>query len=277
MQFFEHIKNSIYSPEFYRNLPKSTLGKAFAFYFLFAFLLSFLQAAIMLPQLFGVQTEIDKVSKQLINTYPKDLEVRIKDGKVSTTVKEPYTVPLPPSASSADQPQNLIVIDTKTPYSSTQFREYDTITWLTKDSLFYKEGSDDTSIRSVDLKNVEEFTLNKTLLLTIKEKAQPFMIYVGPFLGVLLFIGLLFLSIFRLLYLALLALLLIILAKLSKRELKYAQAYTIALYVVTLPLILTTLLSLTQPYLHLNPLPFLFTILSLIVFYCNFIYPKKIK
>ena len=63
--------------------------------------------------------------------YPKDLVVTVKDGEVSTNVKEPYAIDLPFA------PEHLLVLDTKA--TAERFNEYKAFVVVGKNTVYYRD------------------------------------------------------------------------------------------------------------------------------------------
>lgn len=274
-RFFKTLQNSLYSPEFYKKQLDEPIGPAFRFYFIFILLLSIVQILLTLPVFFNVQADLKQTANQVVSSYPKDLDVTIKNGVVSTTAQEPYVIALPPSQASAKQPKNALVIDTKTPYSSTQFDAYNTLSWVTKDTMYYEDGQG--QIKSVDLHQISNLHVNKPILTSIWQKTQPYMVWVAPGLALLLFIGFLLGGVLRLGYLLLLAAIIILFGKIAKKQLRFKQSYTILLYAVTLPLIVTSIIGVLATLNLFHGIVFSFTLLTFLSVIVNLFPPSKKK
>ncbi len=269
MNFFKKVRASFYSPSFYQEIMHQSFWKAFRYY-LFLSLVLTLIGVISLLQTIGqkIPSTVQSVVTQAVDFYPQELVINITDGQVSTNVEEPYFVSLPASEYKAGQPNNLVVIDTKTPFSSTQFNQYQTIAWLTKDGLFYL-NSDKGEIRGMDLSKVNDFTINKNLVQELSSKFSPWLKLLGPIL--LFFAGLgLYLSFsFRLIYLLLFTLIVWVTMIIVKRRLSYPQLYKVGLYALTPGLILDQLIGLSQSFTRFQGFPFMFTLVTLVVVFLN--------
>lgn len=274
-RFFKTLQNSLYSPEFYTKQLDEPLGPAFGYYFVFILLLSLVQILLTLPVFFNTQADLKQTLNQSVSSYPTDLDITIKNGTVSTTAQEPYVLALPPSQASANQPKNALVIDTKTPYSSTQFDTYDTLSWVTKDTVYYEDGQG--QIKSVDLHQISNLHVNKSIVTSVWQKAQPYMVWVAPGLALLLFIGFLLGGVLRLGYLLLIAAIIVLFGKIAKKQLRFKQSYTILLYAVTLPLIITSILGTLATFNIFHGIVFSFTLLTFLSVIVNLFPPSKKK
>jgi hypothetical protein len=261
-RFFQTLQSALYSPPFYKEQLTKPLGGAFRFYFVFLVGISLLHVLLTLPVFLGLQTGFKQTISQFVSSYPQELDVKVKNGTVSTTAHEPYIVALPPSDTSANQPKNAFVIDTKTPYSSKQFQTYDVLAWVTKDTVYYQDG--EKQIKSFDLHQISNLHVNREIITDIWQKAQPYMVWVGPGLAFIVFIGLLLGGVFRLVYLLILAAIVILLGKITKQQLLFKQSYAVLLYAVTLPLIITAVLSILGAFNLFHGIAFSFTLLTLL-------------
>ncbi|HSA84531.1 MAG TPA: DUF1189 family protein [Patescibacteria group bacterium] len=267
MNFFEKIAASIYSPKFYQHILQDSTKSAIGFFTLFVLVLTIAQTIILFffHGFINFQGTVKTEVNRLVQSYPDDLIVTITNGIVTTNVQEPYVIPLPNTTMyEAETKTNLIVIDTKTPFSATDFKKYNSYVWLTKDALFI---ADDTDIRSLDLTEVGNLTINQSLLSSLYKTFSPWLNIITPILTVFMLLGIFIGYFLRLVYLFLLALLIMLLTKLMKKSVSYGQAYRVGIYAMT-PAFLFDLLLLFVPSLHF---PFLFSIVTLGIVFINFL------
>lgn len=261
MNFFTQIKNSIYSPSYYTEIPKKSFGDSLKYFFALIFILSAIQATSWIYSYLTVgKGVVDKIADRAASIYPSELEIMIEDGQVSTNVEEPYYITVPELAAES---ANLLVIDTKTPYSSAKFNEYKTAVWLSKDSIFYKGNN---KVEVMDLsKQQTNFVLNKSVYDGLVSTIRPYLSLITPVVVVgsilVIFIG----NIFLLVYLLLLSALIFLLVKLLKKSLTFGQSYKVGLHAITLPLIITTLMDLVG----IAGFSFMFTIIALVAAIIN--------
>lgn len=270
MSFFKKLLNSIYSPAFYAKIPQQSSGSAIGYFALLVLLLTVIQTGTIFfsANLPNIQNMLQTSINKAVMMYPTALTITIRNGVVSTNVKEPYIIPLPGGPSEGKN--NLLVIDTKTPFSTTDFRKYSTYLWLTKDSIFM---AGDSQMRTVDLSQIKDFTLNKNLVTSIAKELSPWLNVVTPLLTVFFLVCFYIIYFCRLVYLFFLALLIFVLGKLMKKSVAYMQAYRIGIYAMTTAFFV----ELFAPFIKLNQIPFLFTIISLAVVFVNFLNMPKTK
>lgn len=235
MKFFSDLKSSVYDPKFYANIPFVKGGRAFGYFALLTLCLAIVHTALLAPKVLDAQKQFPSWVAQVIEQYPDGLEVKIRKGKVSTNVKEPYFIKVPNGS------DNILVIDTKTPYSAEQFEEYDSPVWLTKDSLVSRSDSK-TEIQS--LEDVEEFTINNQLVDQTGGKLKPFVATLAKLFLPLTAVGLwLYYFTFKLFYLLIFSLVALFIAKAFKQQWRYSDAYKAGLFAITPALVVQLLVD----------------------------------
>lgn len=263
MNFYQRIKNSIYSPEFYSQISQKSWKNAFGYFFILILLLTALQSLFLLKPIFiDLPNQISGSVKSTIGNYPSELEVKIENGKVSSNAKEPFYILIP------DTKDNLIVIDTQTPYSAQKFSEYNTIAWVGRDTLFY-QGSTKNEVRTMDMSKIGNITISRKFVSDMADKISPWIRWVGPIVFIFTLLGLYLSLTFKLIYLLLLAFLIMFVAKISNNKLTYSQSYKTGLYALTLGLIVDSIVIVTQTYTHFSGFPFMFTLITLGVAFLN--------
>src|SRR3989344_3778063 len=146
MNIFKLIAKSVYGPDLYLSLKDKKFGFSLAYFFKFILLLSLL-VAIVTGIIIGpkINDFIQRFGTRMVEYYPDELEITIKDGKTSTNVNEPYYLPIPDEFIGAleseavvyginqTEIENLLVIDTKQTFSVESFEQYKTLALLTTD------------------------------------------------------------------------------------------------------------------------------------------------
>ncbi len=266
MNFLQTIKSSVYNPQFYESLKKKSLGSTIKYFFLLILIVTLLNVLLLSYSLLvQIPQDLKVFINQAVTSYPSDLVVEINNGIVSTNAEEPFFVPFPATDQEASEGyNNLIVIDTKTPYSAAQFTQYKTVGWLTRDSFFYQSNNNNEQ-RSMALTEIGNFILNKDLVNEWVSKASPWLNAVGPLLMIFMFLVFFIGLTFKLLYFFILAALIFILSAVFKWELTYKTSYITAIYAATLGLFMDTAVIATSTYTGFTGFPFLFTLITLCV------------
>ncbi len=267
MNFLKTIQDSIYSPKFYSSVSGKSFKSSFGYFFLLILFLTVIHLVTLISPLFiEAPASLQKLATEVIDCFPKDLDLKITNGQATSSAKEPYFI-------SCKDSQPILVIDTKTPFSSDKFDQYKAAAWVTKDAVVYKKSSLET--RSYNLNKVKDFKLNKEVLNSYYKTFSPYLKFVGPILLLLSFVGIYLAYSLRLLQLLLLASLIWLLSRIFKYTLSFGQSYKISLYAITLGLIVDLAVSLTSRYTYFHGFPFMVSILTLAVVTVNLFIPKK--
>ncbi len=268
MNFLQTIKSSIYNPSFYSDVISGVEHKPFRYYFKLSLLLAVVFAVVLpfkaVPE---IKKFIDESKVSIEQGYPKDLEVKIEKGVATTNAVEPYFVKFPETTAQVktEMPdvENILVIDTKNPFSLEKFQSYKTVALLTADSVVSIEK--DGKVTMTPLKTLPNFTVNHENIVKWLEKTDQVkkaLNFVVPFM---VFLGLFIAYVFKLIYLFWGALLVYLVAKIKKINLSYRKSYHVALYAVTLP----TLLSVLSFFTGLKMFTFLPSIILVIAVWVN--------
>jgi len=268
MKFFKNIKNSIYNPNYYNSVIAKPFSSSLKYFLLFILLLTLLTTIILsfttIPK---IKFFIDTVSKEILRYYPDELEIVIKKGKVSTNVQEPYFIKIS-SNSKNILVQNILVINTKTPFSLENFKDYKTACLLTEENLVcYDENQ---AIKISPLTNIPDFKLNKLIVSSFLTKIQPFFKLFYPLFILALFMIIFIASLWRMIYLFFGALLIWLVAKIRKIDIGYKKSYQLGLYLMTTPFLINFLIkyALKPLGVPLN-IPYLFTIVLIVMAVLN--------
>lgn len=272
--FFASIPASVYSPAFYAGVPHQTFWKGFWYLVrLYLVILALFSLFIFIP-LWNNRAELGEGIQNTLNVYPEELVLTLTDSQVSTNVEEPYfismdeIIPEEWKSDIQEDIENLMVIDTKTPFTAEQFSSYKSVIWIGQDAVYTWKNEGTVEVSS--LEGVPDIVIDKTF---VDEKIGVLWDRVKvaiPFLAVFTFIVFWVGAVaFRLVYLLILALLVLLMGNIMKISLDYAASYKIALYGVTLSSVLSAAIFLTSSMTGFNGFPFTFTILSLLVIAVN--------
>ena len=255
------VIRSIYSPTFYAGVAELAFRRALWYFLALILPLALIRAA---PFAVGVFTELnpglESWARDAVHAYPRELELRIRNGQVSTNVDEPYFIP----SSERSGKSNLVVIDTRTPFSAAQYQRYDTYVWLTRDALIIREG-ERQQMRIIELSQLDDLTINRRQVTEWMALITPWLAVVGPVLVILAVPALYVAYLVRLLYLLLAALPILLIAKLVRFPLTYGQSYKVGLFAMTGALLVELAVGLSESWLGFRGFPFMFTILTCIV------------
>ncbi|MFA6023724.1 MAG: DUF1189 family protein [Candidatus Gracilibacteria bacterium] len=293
--FFKSIPSSIYSPSFYAGIPGQSFGKSFGYLAGFTALIVLLCSIflVLVPYLTH-RDQIEQSISNVLNFYPEELVVTIQDGKAHSNMQEPYYFRVNDFVSteewdgefktefenglSATEPIDLesfsiLVVDTQTPFSLEQFKAYNTLAWLTQDSVVVK--SEENRVESIALEGTPNTVLNKTVVDQVMNEVWSKLNNFIPFLVVLAFIGtFVVVMLARMFYLLILALVLMVVGAIMKVPYSFESSYKTAIYAVTLPTLLSAIL-LIEPWTKYDGFFLAFTLLSSLIVVINWDQAKK--
>lgn len=260
MQIFSNIKNSIYSPEYYKEVLQKPMSYSVKYFFKFILILAFVLAVvysfIFIPRL---KAFVDNFGIEAVNVFPGDLKVEIKNGQAFSDSIQPYFIKVPQGfESKEDQPKfdNFIVIDTNNNFDLEKFNSYNTFAILNKDSITYFQNK---KITVQPLKDVPNFVADKQSLANLINQVTPFARFIYPIIPVGLFLGNFVAFIFYLLYMIFGALIIWLVLKIKNIKTTYKKSYQLGLHLLTPAIIINTVLGFLGVVF-----PFLFTIIIII-------------
>lgn len=277
--FIEHIQKSIYGPQYYRELLTRPASHSWKYYGSLAMLLAVLMTiATSLPLIPRLNQFLKTLPEQALSYFPNELRVDISNGRVSTNAPEPYFVNFPASStlseSSTTPVLHFLTIDTKTNVTLEQFNSYNTTLWLSRDAIIALNQDNQLNITGLgDLNGV----IDAPHLRLWMSRVESYFPLLTPMLVLIIFLGMLLSFLAMLGYLLLDAVLVYLLGKILKQQWSYRDAYHISLHAITLPLLVSSIFFLL-PVSGIE-LPFLSTIILLVVVYVNYkntVYEKGI-
>lgn len=275
-QLITYIKQSVYSPEYYRQLLNRPFSYSWKYYSGLAMLLAiFFTIVSSIPLVPQVNRAVHEFPAKFFAYYPDALELHVQNGIVTSNVEEPYFLPIPEAFKKEFTPEkgieHFVVIDTKTPISLDAFHEYKTVMWVGKDALAFYDNKQGIRIEPIG-KDVN-YVVNEGVLRGIESRMSPYYIFVAPTMVVAIFLGFMIALGVNFIYLILGALLILFLGRfILKQPWGYGTSYRIGLHAITLPLLADALFSVVG--VNIVNLPFLQTVLILAVVYVNY---KDIK
>ncbi len=275
MNFFKRIGASIYGPEFYRELLTRPFSFSLGYFYMLilsaAFVIALTLGFRVAPQL---NAFLNELSADILKSYPDGLTVTVKNGEASTNAEEPYVIPLPEGESGVfhGEPgiKNLIVLDTRNPFSIETFEEYKTVAVLSKNSIALRDK--DGEIRIQPLANVPHFELTKARVERFVGVVRPWLRVLTPLVFLLIGIGVFIFLNLKLIYFLVAALFVLVIAKVKKLQITYGKAYQVAIHAAT-PGILAQVLSMIG---FFPRIPYLTTILLIVIVSINLRSPKNI-
>lgn len=254
--FIHVLKKTFTSPLYYKEILKAPFSFSLKFFIFYFFLFSIITTLfVSINFLSKTQSYIRNLPAMLIEAYPEELELKIRNGEVSTNVKEPFKITVKEVekvfeenkdnvlGAKEEDVENILVIDTSG--TMEDFEKYNTAVLITKKNIMYI--SDQGRHESIPLSEVGDVTINRNMVEMFVGKAAPLLNLVFPGLVLFVFIGTFsFLPFANMVYLLFFALVLWIIAKLMKYVLSFRKAYQMGLHLVVITTTLFGLLSLIK-------------------------------
>ncbi|MFZ5424280.1 MAG: DUF1189 family protein [Patescibacteria group bacterium] len=238
--FYVYIK-SITSIDYYKDLTKVGFGFSFKYFVILAALAAIVASVgISLPASKSINEAVNKGLDSLVNHYPEDLEITIKEGLLSINKPEPYIVKFPEELTQDSEEfkdQNLIVFDSEGTIDDLE--NYNTVILVNRKNILVNnpEATGTDQIRVLPLRDFEEGTLNKeTVMYLINEfrplaKFIPYIVFTA-IAGAMIF----YFFAYRLTYLLVVTAILMLVGNIVKVKLQFSKYYQIGLHAMTLPL-----------------------------------------
>lgn len=237
IELWRQIKESIYGPAFYREAAQRPFLYSLKYFFALAFLLAVIITAFLSAYLIPVAHSFLKdVNPKLVSAYPEGLVLTIKDHRAFVNQPEPYSITYSEGGQTASgtetgaPPKNLLVVDTKEPFTAEKFAGYRTLFLLTRDSVAYESES---GIKIRSLTAVPDTVINKEFVTRHVSKLQSWLPFIGPIVVAVLLLFFLSTFAFSLLPLILGAAFVYLVARAQNMRISYRGAYQLSLHAAT--------------------------------------------
>lgn len=204
------------------------------------------------PTAMEIKEELLDLRSNIVSAYPQDLEITLKEGKLTTNREEPLILPMPNETDTSiefEELENFLVVDVDGTLDDLE--NYSTLILVNQSNILTKSNN---KIEVYPLKDVPDGVLNAQSLKDIVAKTDPFFEFIPYLIMLMAFVGTVFYYFgFRLVYLLFVALALMVAGQLRGLNLNFKKYYQIGLHAISLPLLIevvTDLLnfSLTYPY-----------------------------
>ncbi|MEI7741719.1 MAG: DUF1189 family protein [bacterium] len=271
-QFFATVRDAIVDHKFYDSEISEKKG-GFAYFFKLVGIISILYAVVsgisLLPKIID---GINRFGNRVTASYPADLVVSFKNGQISTNQDGPTLISAPKDSNDeAPAHKNLIVIDVDSESSLEAVRSHDTYILLTEKSLVIESNPREVKIIDFSMMTSdEELQITREVIRVGIDKIAPVIKWLTPLVPVMIAAGIFVGNAALLLYALLAALFVWLLSSLRKRKITYGQAYHLTLYLLTLPIILVSMITLLRMGgLAVPRISYLFTITFVVVALIN--------
>lgn len=244
--FFVSFKRSLTDFSYYRDIKEAKFSFSLKYLYSLLFIISLfagvqISASLIysLPQIPGF---VEKIKTSAQGAFPSELKIEVKGGKLSTNAKEPYTIDI----SGISNEEHFLIIDTKA--KAEDIKNLNTLALATESSVVIKA---DGGYRFFSLDKYKDVKIDKAVYDATLSKVLPFLdklplivkilaalsILAFPFVGAALSLA------GRAIYLVFASILLFVIAKILKKGLSFIKIFQFSLHAVTLPILVTLLLT----------------------------------
>lgn len=240
MKFFKDLKNSVYGPDFYRQLESEKASSSLKYFLklaaILAILSSIIYSAVHISTLrAGVFT--------LLDSFPEGLVIKIdkKAGIIESNSKNPHVWAgdLKSEKLSRD---NVFAVNTNETFSFDNLEKYNAIVTIFKDGMaFYDPKTGD--VRVIDPKNLPNIELTKTYISSLEAKIDKYWPLIWISFSLILALGMFLFYARYLIEVLLISLFIFILYKLLKSRISWNYSFTMSAHALTLALLADFLLS----------------------------------
>jgi hypothetical protein len=235
--FIADIKKATYGKDYKSDFAGRTFGQGVWFLsklvFIEIIIISIFLLILIVPFLIFVMDRSNITS--FVDSYvPADLQIDIKEGKVTTPDNEVVTIPLPEDVKKTEENkdiENVLVVDPNvTEEEIKKFEEYKTAVLITSDKIV---SLDEGSIKVASMSDVPDYNVNRDSIVALYEKIRPFMYTMIPLFGLLgLALMFVFIMVFSLIFNLFLALVTLVVSKVKKVKLTYKESYVVTLFAI---------------------------------------------
>ncbi|MFZ2206832.1 MAG: DUF1189 family protein [Microgenomates group bacterium] len=266
--FWYSFQKSLLDLNYYKDIIKTSYWFSFK-YLLFLLICLSLVRSVQLGLEYGkvrnkIPGYIQMAKRELLNLYPKELELRISNGRLYTNVVEPYYIDFPAKFGNMEG-KHLAVIDTEA--SPTEYKQYNALVLATRDVVVYPDKQQGDSVTTKmyffsDLK--KSLYIDHTIYTRIIDSLSPLLIKLPTYIEIAVIVGLILLPLIGGLFwtsstlfgLIFLTILVWIMSKIIGVKLSYKALYRLGMHGVTWPILFAFLLDLTH-----QSIPYIFNLI----------------
>ena len=255
--FFYVFAKSLTSPEYYKDLIKTTFGFSVKYYLVLVAFASLIAATAntlyIVPE---VKTELNIFVENAKSYFPEDLEIKFEDSQWEINKPEPYFFPLTTSEDS--EVSNLVVFDKDGTIEDME--TYNTIVLINEKNMIMVDP-ETNGLKTYPLDEIPDTVINYEDFDQIITFAYKFINILPYFFFAIVVFGLLvYYLVMRAVYTAVMGLVVLLVSQLTSLKLDYKKSTQIALHTMTLPIVVSTLLEIVDIQVTF---PFAFFILNL--------------
>lgn len=263
--FWNTFQKSLLDFNYYKDVVKASYWFSFKYLLFLLICLSLVRSVQLGIQYSKIRNKIPSYitmgKKELTSLYPKELELRISNGKLYTNVVEPYFIKFPKVFGNMDG-KHLAVIDTKG--VADNYPKYNALILATRQALVYPDKQQGGAL-STKMYYFSDFKrslyIDHSLYSKMIQSADPFIKKLPELIDTFVVIGLILFPFFggllwllsTLFALSFLTLLVWLMAKILKTSYGYKTLFRLGMHGVTWPILFSFMLNITNqsvPYLY---------------------------
>jgi hypothetical protein len=269
--FFYSLKRSLFERKYYRDIAKDSFWFSFKYLWFLILILTIIKVISLSEQYLKIrhliQPEVNKLMIMTKNLYPDELKLQIKNGQLSTNVKEPYLFDFKQKIKPTDK--HILVIDTQGTIEN--YPNYNSYILATKNAVVYPSKSSSNRIGETSVfyfRNLKkDFTLNKNIYNNFLDIIRPYsnkaLYFLDYFVMIFLFFFFIFGSLFRtvgiMFGLLFLTFFVWIINLIFKKQYSYKSLFKMGMHATTWPILISEI----SKYLN-SPYPTFYTLIFFI-------------
>jgi len=269
--FFYSLKKSLFERRYYKDVAKASFWFSFKYLWFLIFILTIIKVLSFGGQYLKSRNRIQpKVNKLMIvteNLYPDELKLQIKNGQLSTNVREPYLFDFKQKIKPTEK--HILVIDTQGTIEN--YPNYNSYILATKNAVVYPSKSSSNRVGETSVfyfRNLKkDFTLNKNIYNNFLNVIRPYSNKALYFLDYFVIIFLFFFFIFGSLFwtagiifgLLFLTFFVWIINLIFKKQYSYGSLFKMGMHAITWPILTSELMGYIKP-----PYPKFYSLIFLI-------------
>ena len=269
--FFYSLKKSLFERKYYKDVAEANFWFSFKYLWFLIFILTIIKVLSFGGQYLKSRNRIQpKVNKLMIvteNLYPDELKLQIKNGQLSTNVREPYLFDFKQKIKPTEK--HILVIDTQGTIEN--YPNYNSYILATKNAVVYPSKSSSNRVGETSVfyfRNLKkDFTLNKNIYNNFLNVIRPYSNKALYFLDYFVIIFLFFFFIFGSLFwtagiifgLLFLTFFVWIINLIFKKQYSYGSLFKMGMHAITWPILTSELMGYIKP-----PYPKFYSLIFLI-------------
>jgi len=269
--FFYSLKKSLFERKYYKDVAEANFWFSFKYLWFLIFILTIIKVLSFGGQYLKnrrwIQPEVNKFMITTENLYPDELKLQIKNGRLSTNVREPYLFDFKQKIKPNEK--HILVIDTHGTIEN--YPNYNSYILATKNAVVYPSKSSSNRVEETSVfyfRNLKkDFTLNKNIYNNFLNVIRPYSNKALYFLDYFVIIFLFFFFIFGSLFwtagiifgLLFLTFFVWIINLIFKKQYSYGSLFKMGMHAITWPILTSELMGYIKP-----PYPKFYSLIFLI-------------